>query len=72
MATSRDFMLVISPQFDLLELVEDELLMALPVSPKHEKCPGDLKLSTADADFEAEAERPNPFAKLAQLKTSKS
>ena len=69
---SEEDLLVISPQFDLLELVEDELLMALPVSPKHEKCPGDLKLSAADADFEATSERPNPFAKLAQLKTPKN
>ena len=69
---SEEDLLVSSPQFDLLELVEDELLMALPVSPKHDKCPGDLKLSAADADFEATRERPNPFAKLAQLKTPKS
>ena len=68
---SEEDLLVISPQFDLLELVEDELLMALPVSPKHEKCPGDLKLSAADADFETAAERPSPFAKLAQLKAPK-
>lgn len=65
-------LLVRSPQFDLLELVEDELLMALPVAPKHEKCPGDLKLSAADADFDVRVERPNPFAKLAQIKTPKS
>jgi uncharacterized protein len=69
---SEEDLLVSSSQFDLLELVEDELLMALPVSPKHEQCPGDLKLSAADADFESTSERPNPFAKLAQLKTTKS
>ena len=69
---SEEDLLVNSAQFDLLELVEDELLMALPVSPKHEKCPGDLKLSAADADFETASDRPNPFAKLAQLKTPKS
>lgn len=69
---AEEDLLVSSPQFDLLELVEDELLMALPVAPKHEKCPGDLKLSAADADFDARVERPNPFAKLAQLKTPKS
>ena len=69
---SEEDLLVSSPQFDLLELVEDELLMALPVSPKHEECPGELKLSASDADFEAMSERPNPFAKLAQLKTPKS
>ena len=64
-------LLVSSTQFDLLELVEDELLMALPVSPKHQTCPGDLKLSVADADFEAANDRPKPFAKLAQLKIPK-
>ena len=69
---SEEDLLVHCAQFDLLELVEDELLMALPVAPKHEKCPGDLKLSAADADFEATSDRPNPFAKLAQLKTPKS
>ncbi len=65
-------LLVCSTQFDLLELVEDELLMALPVSPKHETCPGELKLSAADSDFEVANERPKPFAKLAQLKIPKS
>lgn len=65
-------LLVTSTQFDLLELVEDELLMALPVSPKHEKCPVGVKLSAEDADFAAVSERPNPFAKLSQLKVSKS
>ena len=65
-------LLVTSTQFDLLELVEDELLMALPVSPKHEKCPGELRLSAADPDFVAASDRPMPFAKLAQLKIPKS
>ena len=69
---SEEDLLVYCAQFDLLELVEDELLMALPASPKHEICPGDLKLSTADADFESVSDRPNPFAKLAQLKSPKS
>jgi uncharacterized protein len=68
---SEEDLLVSSTQFDLLELVEDELLMALPVSPKHGKCPGDVRLSAADADFEAASERPSPFAKLAQLKAPK-
>lgn len=68
---SEEDLLVSSTQFDLLELVEDELLMALPVSPRHEKCPGDVKLSAVDADFAVASERPSPFAKLAQLKAPK-
>ena len=27
------------PQFDLLAVLEDELLMALPLVPMHEQCP---------------------------------
>jgi uncharacterized protein len=69
---SVEDVLVNSARFDLLELVEDELLMAIPPSPKHEKCPQKLKLSAADADFEAADAKPHPFAKLAQLKAPKS
>ena len=50
--------------------MEDELLMALPVVPKHDVCPGPVKLQAADADFvEEEDKKPNPFAVLQQLKT---
>ena len=66
---SEEDVLVISKHFDLLSLVEDELLMALPVAPKHSICPQAVTLSVADADFIAvDAEKPNPFAVLGQLK----
>ena len=66
---SEEDVLVLSRDFNLLELVEDELLMALPVVPKHEVCPGAVKLQVADPDFVVEAqEKPNPFAVLEQLK----
>ncbi len=66
---SEEDVLVLSRDFNLLELVEDELLMALPVVPKHEVCPGAVKLQVADADFVEEVEeKPNPFAVLQQLK----
>lgn len=66
---SEEDVLVVSRDFDLLELVEDELLMALPVVPKHEVCPGNVKLQVADSDFVEESqEKPNPFAVLEQLK----
>jgi len=36
--------------------------------PRHETCPVKVKLVAADEDFEMPAEKPNPFAVLAQLK----
>lgn len=56
---TRDF-LPVARELDVAELVEDEILLALPVAPRHEKCglPG-----AADA-----ADRVNPFAALAGLK----
>ena len=66
---SEEDVLVLSRNFNLAELVEDELLMALPVAPKHEICPKLVKLQVADADFADEPEeKPNPFAVLQQLK----
>lgn len=66
---SEEDVLVLSRDFNLLELVEDELLMALPVVPMHGVCPAGVKLQVADVDFvEEEQEKPNPFAVLGQLK----
>ncbi|MES2950186.1 MAG: YceD family protein [Pseudomonadota bacterium] len=66
---SEEDVLVLSRDFNLLELLEDELLMALPVVPKHTVCPSAVKLQVADADFVEEVEeKPNPFAVLEQLK----
>ncbi len=69
---SEEDLLAVSRSFDLVELVEDELLMELPVAPRHEVCPEAVKMSAADPDFEAaEAEREHPFAVLGRLKTGK-
>ncbi|MES2281428.1 MAG: DUF177 domain-containing protein [Pseudomonadota bacterium] len=69
---SEEDLLVLEPQFDLTAVLEDELLMALPLVPMHEQCPVAPKLSAgADEVDEAEEEKPNPFAVLAQLKNSK-
>ncbi len=56
---TRDF-LPVERELDVAELVEDEILLALPVAPRHEKCglPG-----LADV-----GERVHPFAALAGLK----
>jgi uncharacterized protein len=68
---AEEDLLVLSPQFDLMGLIEDELLMALPLVPRHEPdCPAPVQLSAQDTGFdEAQAQgRPHPFAALAQLK----
>ena len=70
---AEEDVLVLSRDFDLLALVEDELLMALPLVPRHAVCPGDVKLAAQDADFEAaSAAKPNPFAALAGIKGGKA
>jgi uncharacterized protein len=69
---AEEDLLALSRNFDLLELVEDELLMEMPVAPRHEACPEPVKMSAVDAGFEeAGAERENPFAVLGRLKTGK-
>ena len=65
---AEEDLLAISREFDLHGLIEDELLMALPVVPRHDECPTPVKLASSDEDFEAaSAEKPNPFAALAGL-----
>lgn len=50
---------------NLLALIEDELLLLMPLSPKHDTC--EHKHQPADEDF-VEEERDNPFDVLASLK----
>lgn len=66
---AEEDILVISRDFDALALVEDELILSLPLVPLHEQCPEVLPTSAADPEFEAAAERPHPFAVLASMKT---
>ena len=70
--SSEEDLLALSRSFDLIELIEDELLMDMPVAPRHTVCPVPVKLAVADADFEApSSERDNPFALLQRLKSGK-
>lgn len=67
---SDDDVLVVSRRFDLHELIEDEILMALPLVPRHEVCPVQVRWAVEDADYEQaqkESKR-NPFAALEDLK----
>jgi uncharacterized protein len=70
---SEEDVLALSRSFDLVELVEDELLMEMPLAPRHETCPVPVKLAVADPEFDSVAtQRENPFAVLGKLKTGKS
>lgn len=64
-------LLVLSRAFDLAGLIEDEVLMDLPLVPRHAVCPVPVKLSVVDANFDASGSRPNPFAALSQLKSKR-
>ena len=67
-ADIEDDVLVLTRALDLRGLVEDELILALPVVPRHDSCPKPLNVPV-DAPLPQE-ERPNPFAALAALKRS--
>lgn len=69
-ADSEDDVLELTRALDLRDLVEDELILALPLVPMHDRCPQPLVAAT-EAPAPAEAERPHPFAALAALKAAK-
>lgn len=65
-------LLVESADFDLRELVEDELVLAMPLIPIHDTCPATPVMSAQDASFEAPVEdKPHPFAALGKLRRGK-
>lgn len=65
---SEEDVLALEPRMDVWALMEDELLMALPLVPMHDTCPVHVPTSVMDADFAvAEVVKPNPFAVLERL-----
>jgi Predicted metal-binding, possibly nucleic acid-binding protein len=62
-----DDVLALEAALDLRGLIEDELLLALPLVPRHEVCPTPLPRALVDDDS-AVAPTDNPFAVLAALK----
>lgn len=62
-----DDVLVQPPRLDLFELLEDELILALPLVPRHTRCLEPLPMAQDDLTS-AEADAPNPFAALAALR----
>ena len=66
---AEDDVLVMPARLDLHSLLEDELILALPLVPRHDNCPQPLPMVAAAADDAlAEAEAPHPFAALAALR----
>ncbi len=65
---SEEDLLVLEARFDLAALVEDELLLALPLVPMHEQCPEPVRMSAGELPEIEPEPRPNPFAALAALK----
>ena len=65
-ADSEDDVLALSRSLDAISLLEDELLLSLPLVPRHDACPQPL-LPPDDSGL---GERENPFASLAALKGS--
>ena len=65
--------LVLDKSLNLLELAEDELLLSLPLVPRHEVCPQPL-IAPGEEEGPPDQSSPegekgdNPFAVLAQLK----
>ena len=66
-AECEEDVLARSRSLDLQALAEDELLLALPLVPRHEVCPLPLKVPPGEPT-EVAAQEPGPFAALAGLK----
>jgi uncharacterized protein len=77
-ADSDEDVLALTRSLNLRELAEDELLLALPLVPRHASCPQPLPLAAGDeaaaqppadpAGSEGPEVKPHPFAALAALK----
>lgn len=63
-------LLALDPRPDLQAVIEDELIMELPLVPMHESCPDTPAAlrPAASADADEAPERPHPFAALQNLK----
>jgi uncharacterized protein len=63
---SDEDVLALPPSLDLRALIEDELILALPLIPRHDACP--LPLSAGSAELADGGPEARPFAALAALR----
>lgn len=79
---TEEDLLVLTPSFDLLALIEDELLLAMPIIASHQICEAPLTPALAETQEGVDASHPtssetvldaqqHPFAVLAALKAQK-
>ena len=54
-------------RFDLGTLVEDEVILGLPIAPRHDACQSEIEAAAATGDKDSVRE-PGPFAALAALR----
>jgi len=59
--------LALAATLDLLQLTEDELILALPLVPRHEHCPQPLPMSVGEAEIASADDAEHAFAGLASL-----
>ena len=67
---SEEDVLALSATLDLQRLVEDELILALPLVPRHERCPQPLPMSAGEDEVAASSAPDHAFAGLAVLRRS--
>ncbi len=65
---SEEDVLALSSTMDLRELIEDELILALPLVPRHDRCAQPLPTTAEPGDVPGTASAANPFAALAGLR----
>lgn len=67
---SEDDVMVLGPRLDVVTLMEDELILVLPLVPRHEPvCPNPLPRPIDDLEEDEPA--PNPFAALTALRSGR-
>ena len=65
----EDEVLVLPKSLNLRDLVEDEMLLALPLVPRHDVCPEVVPMQFGDVEIVEE--KANPFASLGLLRKDK-
>ena len=61
-------MLALTSTLDLQPLIEDELILALPLVPRHERCPQPLPMTAGEDELAASQAPGKAFAALAALR----
>ena len=67
---SEEDLLVNPHEFDVYALIEDELILSLPLVPRHGGCIAAYQATEEELAADSEASKPNPFAALATLKNN--